>query len=86
MSDEPLIVPAYVEAEPGNFKPVLSCGPEELIDAAVRYRNAAVAYRNRAHEYRQFAEALASLASHRLREPGGEPPPVQLVHVGVDDR
>jgi len=66
-----MALPAYVAAERGGFNPLLLCGPEELIDAALRYRNAAVAYRTKALEYGQVAEALANLASRRLGERSG---------------
>ncbi len=75
MPDETLVLPTHVEYEPGNFKPVLSCSHDELIDAAMEYMT-------KAHEYRQLAEGLSKLASGSS-EQGGEPPPpaVQPVHV-----
>ena len=76
MPDETLVLPTHVEYEPGNFKPVLSCSHDELIDAAMEYMT-------RAHEYRQLAEGLSKLASRSLRAGGRTelPPPVQPVHV-----
>ena len=72
LPDEPLVLPTHVEFEPGNFKPVLSCSHDELIDAAMDYMT-------RAHEYRQLAEGLSKLASHFPPEQAGEsaPPVVQ---------
>jgi hypothetical protein len=67
LSDEPLVLPTHVECEPGNFKPVLSCSRDELIDAAMEYMT-------KAHDYRQLAEGLSKLAS-ASPEQGGEPPP-----------
>ena len=76
MPDEPLVLPTHIEYEPGNFKPVLSCSRDELIDAAMEYMT-------KAHEYRQLAEGLSKLASGSPPEQGGEPSPsaVQPVHV-----
>ena len=68
MPDEPLVLPTHVEFEPGNFKPVLSCTHDELIDAAMEYMT-------RAHEYRQLAEGLSRLASQSPPEQGGESAP-----------
>jgi hypothetical protein len=66
--EEDTALPEYVEAEPGRFKPVLSCTHDELIDAAI-------AYMNKAYEYRQFAEALCTLAGRRQPKSGGGSPP-----------
>lgn len=68
MPDEPFVLPTHVEFEPGNFKPVLSCTHDELIDAAMEYMT-------RAHEYRQLAEGLSRLASQSPPEQGGESAP-----------
>jgi hypothetical protein len=90
--DEPLVLPTHVEFEPGNFKPVLSCTHDELIDAAMEYMT-------RAHDYRQLAEGLSKLASQsapeqagesappaeqprvRYAEPASDPPPVKRLYL-----
>jgi hypothetical protein len=79
VSDEPLVLPAQIEYQPGKLKPVLSCTHDELIDAAMQYMT-------KAHEYRQLAEGLSKLASGSPPEQGDEPPPpaVQSVHVRYD--
>jgi hypothetical protein len=75
LPDETLVLPTHVEFEPGNFKPVLSCSHDELIDAAMEYMT-------RAHEYRQLAEGLSKLASQSPPQQGGEPaPPAVQPHV-----
>ncbi len=81
MSDEPLVLPAQVEYQPGKFKPVLSCSHDELIDAAMQYMT-------KAHEYRQLAEGLSKLASGSPPEQRDEPPPpaVQSVNLRYTDR
>ena len=68
VSDEPLVLPAQVEYQPGKFKPVLSCSHDELIDAAMQYMT-------KAHEYRQLAEGLSKLASGFHPSSGTNHPP-----------